>query len=122
MRLTALLSMAARVVVPRDYRYSTNRPWTVAAKRQNPPGKKRRKVFVEPIASEDWSVFKGDTVSNTEELRRSKHHTQELQSKVEFLKHCISLSVCDRHQHLKDRFTVFFLCLPKLTLKPVLCL
>ncbi|XP_062291959.1 large ribosomal subunit protein uL24m [Scomber scombrus] len=62
MRLTALLSMAARVIVPRDYRYSTNRPWTVAAKRQNPPGKRRRKVFVEPIASEDWSVFKGDTV------------------------------------------------------------
>ncbi|KAM7384401.1 hypothetical protein PAMA_011653 [Pampus argenteus] len=62
MRLTALLSMAARVVVPKDYRYGTNRPWTMAAKMQNPPGKRRRKVFVEPLAPEDWSVFKGDTV------------------------------------------------------------
>ncbi|CAG10797.1 unnamed protein product, partial [Tetraodon nigroviridis] len=62
MRLTALLSMAARVVVPKDYRYGTNRPWTQAAKRLNPPGKKRRKVFVEPLAPEDWSVLKGDTV------------------------------------------------------------
>lgn len=63
MRLTALMSMAARVVVPKDYRYGTNRPWTEAAKRLNPPGKKRRKVFVEPIAPEDWSVLRGDTVS-----------------------------------------------------------
>lgn len=62
MRLTALLSMAAKVVVPKDYRYGTNRPWTAAAKRLNPPGKKRRKVFVEPIAAEDWSVLKGDKV------------------------------------------------------------
>lgn len=64
MRLTTLLSMAARVVVPKDYRYGTNRPWTQAAKRLNPPGKKRRKVFVEPIAQEDWSVLKGDAVSS----------------------------------------------------------
>ncbi|KAG7240976.1 hypothetical protein INR49_026154 [Caranx melampygus] len=62
MRLTALLSMAARVVVPKDYRYGTNRPWTASAKRQNPAGKKRRKVFVEPLALEDWSVLKGDMV------------------------------------------------------------
>ncbi|XP_056269570.1 probable 39S ribosomal protein L24, mitochondrial [Pseudoliparis swirei] len=62
MRLTALLSMAARVVVPKDYRFGTNRPWTVAAKRLNPAGKKRRKVFVEPLAPADWSVLKGDTV------------------------------------------------------------
>lgn len=62
MRLTTLLSMAARVVVPKHYRYGTNRPWTDAAKRQNPPGKRRRKVFVEPIALEDWSVFRGDKV------------------------------------------------------------
>ncbi|KAL7381878.1 hypothetical protein ABVT39_012775 [Epinephelus coioides] len=59
MRLTALLAMAARVVVPKDYRYGTNRPWTQAAKRLNPPGLRRRKVFVEPV---DWSLFKGDTV------------------------------------------------------------
>lgn len=64
MRLTTLLLAAARVVVPRDYRYGTNRPWTAAAKRLNPPSKKRRKVFVEPLAPEDWSVLKGDTVSN----------------------------------------------------------
>ncbi|KAF3834089.1 hypothetical protein F7725_025293 [Dissostichus mawsoni] len=62
MRLTALLSMAAKVVVPKDYRFGTNRPWTPAAKRLNPLGKKRRKVFVEPIAAEDWSVLKGDMV------------------------------------------------------------
>lgn len=62
MRLTTLLSMAARVVVPKDYRFGTNRPWTPAAKRLNPPGKRRKKVFVEPIAAEDWSVFRGDRV------------------------------------------------------------
>ncbi|XP_028254822.1 large ribosomal subunit protein uL24m [Parambassis ranga] len=62
MRLTALLCMAARVVVPKDYRYGTNRPWTEAAKRINAPGKKRRKVFVEPMTPQDWSVFRGDTV------------------------------------------------------------
>lgn len=65
MRLTALLSMAAKVVVPRNYRYGTSRPWTVAARRRNPPGLRRKKVFVEPIAAEDWSVFRGDTVSNS---------------------------------------------------------
>ncbi|KAB5530607.1 hypothetical protein PHYPO_G00131270 [Pangasianodon hypophthalmus] len=62
MRLTALLSMAAKAAFPRDYRYGTNRPWTVAARRLNPPGKRRRKVFVEPISPEDWSVFRGDVV------------------------------------------------------------
>ncbi|KAF0024547.1 hypothetical protein F2P81_023349 [Scophthalmus maximus] len=62
MRLTTLLAIAARVVVPKDYRYGTNRPWTAAAKRLNPPGKKRRKVFVEPLASHEWSVLRGDTV------------------------------------------------------------
>ncbi|XP_038581332.1 probable 39S ribosomal protein L24, mitochondrial [Micropterus salmoides] len=61
MRLTALLSMAARVVVPKDFRYGTNRPWTPASKRLNPPGKKRRKVFVEPLAPEDWCLLRGDT-------------------------------------------------------------
>ncbi|MGH0187184.1 UNVERIFIED_CONTAM: hypothetical protein FKN15_023888 [Acipenser sinensis] len=61
MRLTALLAMAARVKVPPDYRYGTSRPWTVGAQRMNPPGKKRRKVFVEPIQPEEWSLFKGDT-------------------------------------------------------------
>ncbi|XP_075995303.1 large ribosomal subunit protein uL24m [Genypterus blacodes] len=60
MRLTALLSMAAKVVAPKNYRFGTNRPWTVAAKRRNPPGKQRRKVFVEPVT--EWSVLRGDTV------------------------------------------------------------
>ncbi|KAG9355240.1 hypothetical protein JZ751_000078 [Albula glossodonta] len=62
MRLTALLAMAARVKVPPDYRFGTNRPWTIAAQRLNPPSKRRRKVFVENIPHEDWSVFRGDTV------------------------------------------------------------
>ncbi|XP_076864428.1 large ribosomal subunit protein uL24m [Brachyhypopomus gauderio] len=62
MRLTVLLLKAAKAAFPHDYRFGTNRPWTAAAKRLNPPGKTRRKVFVEPIAHEDWSVFKGDVV------------------------------------------------------------
>ena len=65
MRLTAFLSMAAKVVLPKDYRYGMSRPWTESAKKRNPLGKQRRKVFIEPIASQDWSVFKGDTVSLT---------------------------------------------------------
>ncbi|XP_012673721.1 probable 39S ribosomal protein L24, mitochondrial [Clupea harengus] len=62
MRLTALLSMAAKAAFPRDYRYGTSRPWTFPAKRRNPPGLHRRKVFVDNIPNENWSVFKGDTV------------------------------------------------------------
>ncbi|XP_062865332.1 large ribosomal subunit protein uL24m [Trichomycterus rosablanca] len=62
MRLTAVLSMAARAAFPHDYRYGTSRPWTVAARRLNPPGKTRRKVFVEPVAPGDWGVFRGDMV------------------------------------------------------------
>ncbi|XP_069796548.1 large ribosomal subunit protein uL24m [Narcine bancroftii] len=58
MRLMALL--AAAVKVPVGYRYGTNRPWTVAAQKMNPPGRRRRKVFVEPIL--EWNVFRGDTV------------------------------------------------------------
>ncbi|XP_062897735.1 large ribosomal subunit protein uL24m [Mobula hypostoma] len=58
MRLAALLAAAAKV--PRGYRYGTNRPWTTAAQRMNPPGRQRRKVFVEPI--QEWTVFRGDTV------------------------------------------------------------
>lgn len=64
MRLTTLLSMVVKAALPRDYRYGTNRPWTVAARRLNPPGKRRRKVFMEPITHEDWSVFRGDVVRN----------------------------------------------------------
>ncbi|CAM2108296.1 large ribosomal subunit protein uL24m [Caretta caretta] len=62
MRLTALLAMAARVKLPPDYRHGVYRPWTAAAKANNPPGRRRKKVFVEPISKEDWKVFRGDTV------------------------------------------------------------
>ncbi|XP_064201504.1 large ribosomal subunit protein uL24m [Anguilla rostrata] len=62
MRLTALLAMAGRVRLPPDYRFGTNRPWTIPAQRLNPPSKRRRKVFVEHIPHEKWSVFRGDTV------------------------------------------------------------
>ncbi|XP_051901747.1 probable 39S ribosomal protein L24, mitochondrial [Pristis pectinata] len=58
MRLAALLAAAAKV--PAGYRYGTNRPWTAAAQRMNPPGRQRRKVFVEPIP--EWTVFRGDVV------------------------------------------------------------
>ncbi|XP_078063294.1 large ribosomal subunit protein uL24m [Mustelus asterias] len=66
MRLGALLAAAARL--PRGYRYGTNRPWTLAAQRLNPPGRQRRKVFVEPIAPGDWTIFRGDTV----EIRKGR--------------------------------------------------
>ncbi|RLV87518.1 hypothetical protein DV515_00015651 [Chloebia gouldiae] len=36
-------------------------PDSMAARLRNPPGQRRRKIFVEPIAKEDWKVFKGDT-------------------------------------------------------------
>lgn len=62
MRLSALLC-AGRLRLPPGYRHGTWRPDTAAAQRRNPPGLRRRKVFVEPIAKEDWKVFRGDTVS-----------------------------------------------------------
>ncbi|XP_030044206.1 interferon-stimulated 20 kDa exonuclease-like 2 isoform X2 [Microcaecilia unicolor] len=62
MRLTMLLAMTAKPKLPPDYRYGMNRPWTTAAKKRNPPGIKRRKVFVEPLSEDDWKVFRGDTV------------------------------------------------------------
>ncbi|XP_013864700.1 large ribosomal subunit protein uL24m [Austrofundulus limnaeus] len=62
MRLTALLSMAAKIPLPKDYRYGIHRPWTVQAKMANPPGRRRKKIFVEPIDPEDWTLFRGDTV------------------------------------------------------------
>ncbi|NXW59580.1 RM24 protein, partial [Eurystomus gularis] len=61
MRLSALLC-AGRLRLPRDYRHGTWRPETAAAQLRNPPGQRRRKIFVEPIAKEDWKVFRGDTV------------------------------------------------------------
>lgn len=62
MRLSALLR-AAGLRLPPGYRHGTWRPDTAAAQRRNPPGLRRRKIFVEPIAREDWKVFRGDTVS-----------------------------------------------------------
>nr|XP_033781112.1 39S ribosomal protein L24, mitochondrial [Geotrypetes seraphini] len=62
MRLTLLLAMAAKPKLPPDYRYGMSRPWTVAAKKRNPPGIKRRKVFVEPLSEDDWKVIRGDIV------------------------------------------------------------
>ncbi|XP_038017793.1 39S ribosomal protein L24, mitochondrial [Motacilla alba alba] len=59
MRLSVLLS-AARL--PPGYRHGTWPPDSTAARLRNPPGQRRRKVFVEPIAKDDWKVFKGDTV------------------------------------------------------------
>ncbi|XP_068189458.1 large ribosomal subunit protein uL24m [Antennarius striatus] len=63
MRLTSVLMMAAKYVVPKNYRYGTSRPWTASARLRNPPGKTRNKVFVEPIADQDWTILKGDIVS-----------------------------------------------------------
>ncbi|XP_048476383.1 probable 39S ribosomal protein L24, mitochondrial [Rhincodon typus] len=60
MRLGALLAAAAKL--PRGYRHGMSRPWTVAAQRMNPPGRQRRKVFVEPLAQDEWKIFRGDTV------------------------------------------------------------
>ncbi|XP_005991715.1 large ribosomal subunit protein uL24m [Latimeria chalumnae] len=62
MRLSVLLAMAARVKTPPGYRYGMSRPWTVAAQKRNPPGKQRRKVFVEPMEKDDWMMFRGDMV------------------------------------------------------------
>ncbi|NWV45790.1 RM24 protein, partial [Daphoenositta chrysoptera] len=61
MRLSALLS-AARPRLPPGYRHGLWPPDSAAARLRNPPGQRRRKVFVEPVAEDDWKVFKGDTV------------------------------------------------------------
>ncbi|XP_072840347.1 large ribosomal subunit protein uL24m [Pogona vitticeps] len=53
MRLSLLRAMA-KAWPPPGYRYAD---WIKAQ-----PGVRRRKVFVEPIADQDWKVFKGDTV------------------------------------------------------------
>jgi large subunit ribosomal protein L24 len=43
----------------KNLRFTTNRPWTDAFKKQN-QGSIRQPVFIEPI--KDWSIFKGDRV------------------------------------------------------------
>ncbi|KAJ6652451.1 hypothetical protein lerEdw1_011569 [Lerista edwardsae] len=62
MRLSVLRAMAEKLKLPPDYRYGMNRPGSVADKAKNPPGTRRKKVFVEPLREEDWKVFQGDTV------------------------------------------------------------
>ncbi|KAK2543541.1 hypothetical protein Q9966_002923, partial [Columba livia] len=58
MRLSALLC-AGQLRLPPGYRHGTWRPGTAAAQRRNPPGLRRNKIFVEPIARDDWKVFRG---------------------------------------------------------------
>lgn len=62
MRLSALLALASKVTLPRDYRYGMSRPGSLADRRKNPPGTRRRRVAVEPISDEEWHLFCGDTV------------------------------------------------------------
>ncbi|XP_046403184.1 probable 39S ribosomal protein L24, mitochondrial [Ischnura elegans] len=44
----------------KTFRYTTNRPWTYQFYQQNMPGKRRKKVFIEPV--KEWTFFKGDRV------------------------------------------------------------
>ncbi|XP_053331014.1 probable 39S ribosomal protein L24, mitochondrial [Spea bombifrons] len=62
MRLTQLLAAASKLKLPPDYLFGMSRPSTIAAQRKNPPGKRRSKVFVEPISDKEWKYFRGDTV------------------------------------------------------------
>lgn len=62
MRLSALLALASKVTLPPNYRYGMSRPGSLADKRKNPPGTRRRPVAVEPISDEDWHLFCGDRV------------------------------------------------------------
>nr|XP_056708662.1 39S ribosomal protein L24, mitochondrial [Euleptes europaea] len=62
MRLSAVLRAAQEVQLSRHYRHGMNRPGSVADKARNPPGLRRKKVFVEPLADAHWKVFQGDTV------------------------------------------------------------
>ncbi|XP_029514773.2 large ribosomal subunit protein uL24m-like [Oncorhynchus nerka] len=80
MRLTAVLSMAAKATFPKDYSYGTSWPWTIATKRLNPPCKKRRNAFIEPIDYEDWSVFTGDTTDTSPEDTLDKTYTPSLKT------------------------------------------
>jgi large subunit ribosomal protein L24 len=44
----------------KNFRFTTNRPWTSQFRMQNMSNMKRKKIFVEPI--ENWSFFRGDRV------------------------------------------------------------
>lgn len=48
------------VIKRKNFRFTTNRPWTGGFRNQNMPGTHRKKVFVEPI--EEWNIFRGDRV------------------------------------------------------------
>jgi len=54
----------------RNFRFTTNRPWTDAFKKQN-QGPVRPIVFVEPIR--DWNIFKGDRVEVLVGHDKGKH-------------------------------------------------
>lgn len=62
MRLSALLALASKATLPPNYRYGMSRPGSLADKKRNPPGSRRRPVAVEPISDEDWHLFCGDRV------------------------------------------------------------
>uniref|UniRef100_A0A2H1WJ43 Large ribosomal subunit protein uL24m n=1 Tax=Spodoptera frugiperda TaxID=7108 RepID=A0A2H1WJ43_SPOFR len=47
-------------IARKQYRFTTNRPWTGQFRLQNDRNMHRKKVFVEPVG--DWSFFKGDRV------------------------------------------------------------
>ncbi|XP_015510422.1 large ribosomal subunit protein uL24m [Neodiprion pinetum] len=49
-----------RTIKRKNFRFTTNRPWSGPAEFQNSPHKYRKKVFVEPL--KDWNFFKGDRV------------------------------------------------------------
>lgn len=51
-----------REIRKKNWYYDENRPWTDAAKAANAANKRRRMPLLEPIADEDWTVFKGDRV------------------------------------------------------------
>lgn len=68
MRLSALLALASKVTLPPNYRYGMSRPGSLADKRKNPPGTRRRPVAVEPISDEDWHLFCGDRVRISHEV------------------------------------------------------
>ena len=68
MRLSALLALASKVILPPNYRYGMSRPGSLADKKKNPPGTRRRRVAVEPIPEEDWHLFCGDRVRVSDRL------------------------------------------------------
>ena len=60
-----------REIRKKKWYYDENRPWTDAAKAANAPNKRHKAVLLEPISDEEWSIFKGDRVSNILTLQSS---------------------------------------------------